>query len=724
MKQLQFFIVRGLGFVFLCFMLQIPQRAQAQQLLLDSLKRLWTLAESQPDDSGKVMLMNDLSEKYRLYANDLPKAQEYALLALKAARSIGFARGTGDALHRLSLLYFVQARYDTSRLYSASALVVRTDIRDTVGMGRSLNALGLTYQYQGSYGKASEYYFRALPLQEAVNDNVGLAVSCDNIGTCYRFQANYDRAIEFHERALAIDKKINNAPHIPYPLMGLGAVYEALQLYEKALEYYTEALRLRMALNHKQGVAISLNALGKLYNQMGRQTEALQTQMQAFALQDSIQDRSGMASSLTEIGRLFVTQHRNKEALLYSQRALDLAEEIGSKTIMSEATALCAEILRSEKRYEEALTYFMRSSALRDSIFSQKTAQQLADMATQREIDQKERDLVLLAKENEIKTSWRNGLITALILLSALMVVGTMRYYDNKRANAEIMRQQAILSEQAREIELINTELQESNNELEDKNEALVQLNDEKNEFLGIAAHDLKSPLSSIRLLAGVLHDEYPQVKQEQARDSSLLIRQLAEQMFGLIKNLLDVNAIEQGMMELASETVDIGTTMELILEQYQSAAAAKGITFASTLESSLFVRADALAVEQVVENLVSNAVKFSPLGGTVNVALTSGRILHHDGTESVQNEYICICIRDEGAGVLDTDKPKLFGKFARLTARPTGNEHSTGLGLSIVKKMVEAMQGNVWCESAASQGVAGATFIVLLPKAYIFDTT
>ncbi len=717
MKQPRLSILHGLWLVLFCFALHLPHHLKAQQLLLDSLKRSWETARNKPDDSAKVMLMNDLSEKYRLYANDLPKAQEFAQMALTTSRSIGFSRGTGDALHRLSLLYFVQARYDTSRLYSASALTVRTNIHDTVGMGRSLNALGLTYQYQGNYGKASEYYFRALPLQEAVNDKVGLAVSCDNIGTCYRFQANYARAIEFHERALAINKEINNATHIPYPLMGLGTVYEALQRYDKALEYYTEALTLRMALNHRQGVAVSLNALGKLYNRMGRLPEALQTQMQALALQDSIQDRSGMASSLTEIGRLYAADHRYDEALLYSERALHLAEDIGSKTIMSEATALCADVLRSQKRYKEALAYFMRSSALSDSIFSQKTAQQLADMATQREIEQKERDLVMLAKENEIKTSWRNGLLAVLILLSALMVVIAMRYYDNKRANAEIMRQQAILTEQAREIELINTELQEINTALEGKNEALLQLNDEKNEFLGIAAHDLKSPLSSIRLLTGVLHDENGTIGHEQTRDSALLIRQLADQMFGLIKNLLDVNAIEQGMMPLIAEKVDIGAVLQIIIEQYSTAADDKNITFVPALTPSLFVRADAMAVEQVLENLISNAVKFSPLGGMVNIALTDGRILHHDGTESVQNDYICICVRDEGAGILETDKPRLFGKFARLSARPTGNEHSTGLGLSIVKKMVDAMQGRVWCESEASQGRAGTTFIVLLPK-------
>jgi signal transduction histidine kinase len=695
----------------------------AQKSLLDSVLGVWAVQQYMPDDSAKVMLMNDLSEKYRLYTKDMTKARFFAHSALKTARKITFPRGTGDALHRLALSYFVEAHYDTARLYSASALAVRTTIKDTVGMGRSLNATGLTYQFQGSYDKASEYYFRALPLQEAVGDSIGLAVSCDNIGTCYRFQANFARAIEYHERALTIDNAIRNYQHTPYPLMGLGAVYDAMHDYPKALQYYTEALRRRQEINHRQGVAISLGALGKLYNSMGNPVKALQTQMQALALQDSIKDRSGMASSLTEIGRLYAAKKQYAEGLQYSKQALLLAEDIGSKTIMSEATALSAEILRAEGRFEEALTYFMRSAALRDSIFSQKTAQQLADMATQRKIDKQEQDLTLLAKDNDIKTSWRNGLIAVLVLVSALALVITMRYYDNKRANAEILRQQDILAEQAREIELINTELQQANDELEQKNEALVRLNEEKSEFLGIAAHDMKSPLSSIRLLSGVIYDQYPNIEPAPTRDSASLIRQLADQMFGLIKNLLDANAIEQGMMSLQAETVDMNLTLRIALDHYKPLAAEKHITLDVAQDAALFAKADTLAVEQVMENILSNAVKFSPLGCAVVIALHKGRIKHHNGTESSAEGFICLSVRDSGEGILEQDKPKLFGKFARLSARPTGNEHSTGLGLSIVKKMVEAMHGKVWCESEASSGVRGATFIVLLPEATFTPT-
>jgi signal transduction histidine kinase len=112
-------------------------------------------------------------------------------------------------------------------------------------------------------------------------------------------------------------------------------------------------------------------------------------------------------------------------------------------------------------------------------------------------------------------------------------------------------------------------------------------------------------------------------------------------------------------------------------------------------------VFADRQAVVQILDNLISNAVKYSPYGKQVFLRVLS------------TTQLVRVEVQDEGEGISEEDMTKLFGKFTRLSARPTGGEHSTGLGLSIVKKMVEAMRGRVWCESVSGQG---ATFIVELP--------
>jgi signal transduction histidine kinase len=134
--------------------------------------------------------------------------------------------------------------------------------------------------------------------------------------------------------------------------------------------------------------------------------------------------------------------------------------------------------------------------------------------------------------------------------------------------------------------------------------------------------------------------------------------------------------------------------------------AAVKGLKLNFEAKTSpVFVMADEVAAMQVIDNIVSNAVKYSPNGENKNIWV---RVVE-------SNKAYRIEVQDEGPGLTDADKDKLFGHFARLSAQPTGGEHSTGLGLSIVKKMVEAMNGKIWCESEKGKG---ATFIVELPGA------
>jgi len=123
---------------------------------------------------------------------------------------------------------------------------------------------------------------------------------------------------------------------------------------------------------------------------------------------------------------------------------------------------------------------------------------------------------------------------------------------------------------------------------------------------------------------------------------------------------------------------------------------------------------ADEVFFKQTLDNLISNAVKYSPTGKTIYVSTTKRR-------DPINNDiWIRLTVRDEGLGLTEEDKTRLFGQFAKLSAKPTAGEHSTGLGLSIVKRIVQAMNGQVWCESERDKGIAGATFIVELPASVL----
>ncbi len=278
-----------------------------------------------------------------------------------------------------------------------------------------------------------------------------------------------------------------------------------------------------------------------------------------------------------------------------------------------------------------------------------------------------------------------------------------------EHANTEISRQQHILEEQAADIELANSELQERNVQLQD-------LNQEKNEFLGIATHDLKNPIAAIRMTVSLVQRYYDRMSKEDVLDRLEAVETSAERMTSIITNLLDINAIESGKLNVSLEQVNTLDLAKQIVEEYRERAKAKNLTlyFSSTTER-VVAHADRNIVIEVLDNLVSNAVKYSPHDRNIFVSIRDSvrEGLHAENAATPDVSYLRIDVKDEGPGLSDDDKSKLFGKFMRLSARPTGGEHSTGLGLSIVKRMVEAMNGRVWCESELGKG---AMFSVELP--------
>jgi signal transduction histidine kinase/ligand-binding sensor domain-containing protein len=294
-------------------------------------------------------------------------------------------------------------------------------------------------------------------------------------------------------------------------------------------------------------------------------------------------------------------------------------------------------------------------------------------------------------------------------------------------ANEEVQRQMLQQHEQAMEIQKAYSQLDAANEILITRNYELHLLNKDKNDLLGIVSHDLRNPIVSTLLAIKLLQKRFHTLTDEEKFSYLDKIQSAGEQMIDFITKLLDVNALENGKMPISLVPCKIGVLTEAILENYQARAAAKNITlhyeqYISPHKSNeqektaqALVFADAVLLPQVLDNLISNALKYSPHGKNVFVRITKTEVQTvNDDDEGVRvSSYIRFAVQDEGPGLSALDKEKLFQKFTRLSARPTGGEYTTGLGLSIVKKMVEAMHGRVWCESEFGKG---ATFIVELP--------
>ena len=254
------------------------------------------------------------------------------------------------------------------------------------------------------------------------------------------------------------------------------------------------------------------------------------------------------------------------------------------------------------------------------------------------------------------------------------------------------------------ELTHLNNELAAAQRELAKKNAELGRLNEQKNRFLGLAAHDLRNPLEVINVYSRFLLDEAADRLEDEQLDFVRTIMRSSNFMLALVNDLLDVSKIEAGRLELELSEVDLRSLVARNVELNRRLAERKEINILFEPPKDIpRLRLDAAKMEQVLNNLVGNAVKFSPRGGSVEVGLE-----REEGGGAV-----LLYVKDEGPGVPAEKLEGLFEPFTRASARGSEGEKGTGLGLAIVKRIVEGHGGRITVESEPG---AGATFAVRLP--------
>jgi signal transduction histidine kinase len=283
---------------------------------------------------------------------------------------------------------------------------------------------------------------------------------------------------------------------------------------------------------------------------------------------------------------------------------------------------------------------------------------------------------------------WRSPWAYALYLLAATGLF--LLFY---RIRTRLLRVRNILLE---------SRVRAATAELQSKNLALQRLNEEQEHFLGIAAHDLRNPLNAIVLIAQQIAEE--DLDRKDLTHFAGIIERASRQMASLIEKLLGLNRLETGRMPNHPVALDLVRQAGEVCGVFQLQAGKKGLRVVVESAGPVLVHVDPSHLRDVLENLVGNAIKFTQPGPPERVVTIRATCL---------GEQRILEVEDQGPGFTEEDLEKVFGRFVRLSAVPTAGEGSSGLGLSIVKRLVEEMGGELQLESKAGQG---ALFRIFLP--------
>jgi signal transduction histidine kinase len=316
---------------------------------------------------------------------------------------------------------------------------------------------------------------------------------------------------------------------------------------------------------------------------------------------------------------------------------------------------------------------------------------QIDRLQFQLEIEKKERENEVLKAEQSrnvaLISQQRIQNIMLVIVVISVTAIATISWYNNRRRrliNHKLALQNSHIVTQREEISKHNENLFRNNQVLQD-------LNQEKNTLMNIVAHDLKSPLNQIYGLANIMEMEGGLAPQQQ--DYVNLMKEATRSGLDLITDLLDVNELEEIKGVPKKEWVNIEEIINGKVKSFHEAAEAKSIRIKFQNDVTEKIFSDANYIGRILDNLISNAIKFSPKSTSIYLS------------SAVKSNLLILTVRDEGPGFTANDQQFLFQKFKKLSARPTGGESSNGLGLAIVKTLVDRLNGEINLTSHAGKG-------------------
>ncbi|MFY0628524.1 MAG: tetratricopeptide repeat-containing sensor histidine kinase [Reichenbachiella sp.] len=574
---------------------------------------------------------------------------------------------------------------DSSFYYAQKSHLIAKALKYSNGIAQGLNFMGIAMRNQSRYHEAMNYFFEALKIAELTVNSEQISYTLINIGNICLYQANFEGAFQYFNRSLNYSKELSNLRLEAYSHINLGRAYEGLKEYNKAKTHVVKAIRIRESLQDQEGLAISNLDLASLYLLLDRPDSALIIVNRNLELVKKLGHKNTLAFCYITLSEIHLQEQRLNTAYRSIQKSLAVSTSHQLKNAEVEGLKILAEIYEQQNLSKKALKTYKKYLCNKDSIYNAENTRKIADIFSKYTFEKSEIEkLSLKAKTdlNELVIKRQRVIIILSVILTVSFLIITIVAYksslERKRLNKQIRVQK-------------DTAFQHNNE--------LIDINNEKNNLIRILSHDLRAPINNIKGLTQVHQMDHENDFSESENEILNLIKSESDRLLNMIKKILNVEAMENDSNDVEFEKVDITKVGKDLVASFLNTAVSKDIQIKATLlTDAVYVLGDSIHLHQIMENLLSNAIKFTGKGKNVSIGMSS------------KNNKVNIKFKDEGPGLTKTDEENIFKKFQTLSAKPTANEESTGLGLSIVKKYVEEMNGKVWYESKLGKGT---TFII-----------
>lgn len=564
-----------------------------------------------------------------------------------------------------------ESRFDEALQLHTRGLDLAKEVGDTAEWIQALNNIGTDYRRMGILDVAQEYHYTAYRMCEESTDTAYVmrknrVVSLNGLGNIYLSVGNLDRADTIFHLALEGERQLGSAVGQAINYANLGSIYSSQGRDEEALECYKQSMRLNRESENVLGQSLCHIYFGSLSEKHGDYEAALDQYQQAYDLMKDSHDKWHSLETVLSLASANFDLHREQEALRLLREADTVARSIHSREHLVTVNMLYYRIFEREGKYRQALEHHVLATNLQDSVLDSKKRDRIHNIGINIERGRQQRRVDLAHEELKVERQekWVNMLISLAIVMVLLAIIVAMQYVQVIRKRHHKM---------------------------------LVKATQMREEFFTNVTHEFRTPLTVILGLSQEIARKRTTDADTQHQAKS--IHRQGVRLLELVTQLLDISRVKSAVGEPDWRHGNLAAQVEMMVETYMDYAQERGINISYNRPAELQTDFVPDYVNKVVGNLLSNALKFTPKGGSITVSLKQ------------ESKHITLSVSDTGAGMTKEEQSHILEPF--YTNESKENPHGTGVGLALVNEIVKATGGSITWKSAPGEGT---TFCISIP--------
>jgi signal transduction histidine kinase len=493
-----------------------------------------------------------------------------------------------------------------------------------------------------------------------------MAYSLNYLGEIYIHHGDYDKALKYLEEASVLRLVIDDQRGYSNTIVNIGVIYFNKKDYETARAYYGKAIRVNNKINYQKGNATILTLIGDIHFAKNDFRKSLSSFKGALRKALISNDKAGVIENSNKLGLVYLKLGKFSDAKNLFESALKLANESGHLDQEMLSYLYLSQYNSELKQFEASLQYLNKYIVLKDSIYSNENMGRFADLQTLFETQSQKIENKILKKEVSFEKTTNNYLLIISLVVIILILVLVSKYKSQNKTN-----------------------------------NLLKELNDSKDKFFSILAHDLKNPFQALMGYTDMLNDDYDEFSNEEIKNSIKSLQKISHNVYDLLEGVLEWSRAQTGRMEFNPTLFKLPEEVNSVIQLYSQNALNKGISLTSDVNESINIFSDRNMIKTIIRNLVANGLKFTNKGGFVKIL-----------AEKTKNE-IKVIVEDSGIGMSQSVVDNLFKIDIHHTTAGTDGEVGTGVGLMLCYELVKHHNGKIWAESQLG---VGSKFIFTLP--------